>query len=57
MGVALLVVGVLRGGYGGLRIITLRNDEGLLVGLMPLMLRRNRLGLGQLMFLATGVSD
>jgi hypothetical protein len=57
VGVALLVVGVLRGGYGGLRIITLRNDEGLLVGLMPLMLRRNRLGLGQLMFLATGVSD
>ena len=45
-----------RGGYG-LRIITLRNDEGLLVGLMPLMLRRNRLGFGRLMFLGTGMSD
>jgi CelD/BcsL family acetyltransferase involved in cellulose biosynthesis len=44
------------GGYG-LRIITLRNAEGLLVGLLPLMLRRNRLGFGRLMFLGTGMSD
>jgi CelD/BcsL family acetyltransferase involved in cellulose biosynthesis len=44
------------GGYG-LRIITLRNDEGLLVSLLPLMLRRNRLGFGRLTFLGTGLSD
>src|SRR4051794_33723071 len=40
-----------------LRIIALRNGEGLLVSLLPLMLRRNRLGFGRLMFLGTGMSD
>src|SRR5215211_516254 len=36
-------------GSYGLRLITLRNADGLLVGLLPLMVRR-RLGFGRLLF-------
>jgi CelD/BcsL family acetyltransferase involved in cellulose biosynthesis len=39
-----------------LRLITLRNDEGLLVGLLPLMLER-KLGFGRLLFVGTGPTD
>ena len=39
-------------GYG-LRLVTVRNDEGLLVGIIPLMLERRR-GFGRLLFLGTG---
>jgi len=39
-----------------LRLITVRSDEGLLVGIMPLMLER-RWGLGKLLFVGTGLGD
>jgi CelD/BcsL family acetyltransferase involved in cellulose biosynthesis len=38
-----------------LRLITVRGEDGLLVGLIPLMLGR-RWGFGQLLFIATGQS-
>jgi CelD/BcsL family acetyltransferase involved in cellulose biosynthesis len=45
--------------YGGdyeLRLITVRNDAGPLVGLAPLMLDR-RWGFGRLLFMGTGITD
>jgi CelD/BcsL family acetyltransferase involved in cellulose biosynthesis len=39
-----------------LRLITLRNNEGLLVGIMPLMLERRR-RLGKLLFIGTGQTN
>jgi CelD/BcsL family acetyltransferase involved in cellulose biosynthesis len=45
--------------YGGgyeLRLITVRGEGGLLVGVIPLMLER-RWGLGRLLFVGTGPSD
>ena len=39
-----------------LRLITVRDDEGLLIGLAPLMLER-RLGLRKLLFVGTGPTD
>jgi hypothetical protein len=39
-----------------LRLITVRSEDGLLVGLLPLMLER-RGGLGRLLFVGTGVTD
>jgi CelD/BcsL family acetyltransferase involved in cellulose biosynthesis len=39
-----------------LRLITVRSDEGLLIGLAPLMLER-RLGLRKLLFVGTGPTD
>jgi hypothetical protein len=39
-----------------LRLITVRNPRGLLVGIIPLMLER-RWGLGRLLFVGTGISD
>jgi CelD/BcsL family acetyltransferase involved in cellulose biosynthesis len=42
-------------GYG-LRLITVRNGEGLLVGILPLMLKR-RWGFGKLLFVGTGQTD
>jgi CelD/BcsL family acetyltransferase involved in cellulose biosynthesis len=39
-----------------LRLVTVRNDEGLLVGILPLMLER-RAGFGRLLFVGTGISD
>ncbi len=45
--------------YGGgyeLRLITVRGEGGLLVGVIPLMLER-RWGLGRLLFVGTGISD
>jgi hypothetical protein len=39
-----------------LRLITVRSGDGLLVGLLPLMLER-RWGLGRLLFVGTGLSD
>src|SRR5687767_6567764 len=39
-----------------LRIVTLRDSEGLLVGLLPLMLERRR-GLGVLLFIGTRRND
>ena len=39
-----------------LRLVTLRNDKGLLVGIIPLMLER-RMGLGKLLFVGTGLTD
>jgi CelD/BcsL family acetyltransferase involved in cellulose biosynthesis len=42
-------------GYG-LRLITVRNDDSLLVGILPLMLKR-RWGFGKLLFVGTGQTD
>jgi len=39
-----------------LRLITMRNDEGLLIGIIPLMLERRR-GFGRLLFVGTGPTD
>src|SRR5829696_6015787 len=39
-----------------LRLITVRDDEGLLIGLAPLMLKR-RLGFRRLLFVGTGPTD
>ncbi len=39
-----------------LRLVTVRNDEGLLIGLFPLMLERRR-GFGRLLFVGTGPTD
>ena len=39
-----------------LRLITVRNDEGLLIGLAPLMLQR-KLGFRKLLFVGTGPTD
>ena len=39
-----------------LRLITARDDEGLLIGLAPLMLERG-LGLRKLLFVGTGLTD
>jgi CelD/BcsL family acetyltransferase involved in cellulose biosynthesis len=39
-----------------LRLVTIRDGGGFLVGLMPLMLER-RLGLGRLLFVGTGLTD
>jgi CelD/BcsL family acetyltransferase involved in cellulose biosynthesis len=39
-----------------LRLVAVRDDEGLLVGLMPLMLER-RMGFGRLLWIGTGLSD
>lgn len=39
-----------------LRLITTRDDAGLLVGLIPLMLERRR-GFGKLLFIGTGITD
>jgi CelD/BcsL family acetyltransferase involved in cellulose biosynthesis len=39
-----------------LQLVTVRNDEGLLVGIFPLMLER-RAGFGRLLFIGTGLSD
>jgi CelD/BcsL family acetyltransferase involved in cellulose biosynthesis len=39
-----------------LRLITMRDDTGLLVGLIPLMLER-RGGFGRLLFIGTGITD
>jgi len=39
-----------------LRLVTIRNNEGLLVGIMPLMLERKRV-LGRLLFIGSGPSD
>ena len=39
-----------------LRLITVRNGEGLLVGVLPLMLKR-RWGFGRLLFIGTGQTD
>jgi CelD/BcsL family acetyltransferase involved in cellulose biosynthesis len=39
-----------------LRLVTLRNEKGLLVGLIPLMLERRR-GFGRLLFIGTGPTD
>ena len=39
-----------------LRLITVRNGEGLLVGILPLMLKR-RWGFGKLLFVGTGQTD
>jgi CelD/BcsL family acetyltransferase involved in cellulose biosynthesis len=47
------------GSYGEcyeLRLVAVRNDEGLLVGLVPLMLER-RMGFGRLLWIGTGPSD
>jgi CelD/BcsL family acetyltransferase involved in cellulose biosynthesis len=40
-----------------LRLITVRSEESLLVGVVPLMLERRRWGLGKLLFVGTGLSD
>jgi CelD/BcsL family acetyltransferase involved in cellulose biosynthesis len=39
-----------------LRLVTMRNASGLLVGLVPLMLERRR-GFGRLLFIGTGLTD
>jgi CelD/BcsL family acetyltransferase involved in cellulose biosynthesis len=39
-----------------LRLITVRNESGVLVGIVPLMLKR-RWGLGRLLFVGTGITD
>jgi CelD/BcsL family acetyltransferase involved in cellulose biosynthesis len=39
-----------------LRLLTMRDDAGLLVGIMPLMLER-KLGLRRLLFIGTGQTD
>ena len=39
-----------------LRLVTVRSDEGTLVGIMPLMLERRR-GFGKLLFVGTGLTD
>jgi CelD/BcsL family acetyltransferase involved in cellulose biosynthesis len=39
-----------------LRLVTVRDDKGLLVGLVPLMLER-KLGFGRLLWIGTGLSD
>ena len=39
-----------------LRLVTLRNEKGLLVGLIPLILERRR-GFGRLLFIGTGPTD
>jgi CelD/BcsL family acetyltransferase involved in cellulose biosynthesis len=39
-----------------LRLITMRNDEGLLIGILPLIVERRR-GFRRLLFVGTGVSD
>ena len=39
-----------------LRLVTLRNEKGLLVGLIPLILERRR-GFGRLLFIGTGQTD
>ena len=39
-----------------LRLIAVRSEEGLLVGIVPLMLQR-RWGFGRLLFIGTGISD
>jgi CelD/BcsL family acetyltransferase involved in cellulose biosynthesis len=39
-----------------LRLLTVRNGEGLLVGIIPLMLERRR-GLGRMLFIGTGLTD
>ncbi|MGH3148196.1 MAG: GNAT family N-acetyltransferase, partial [Rubrobacter sp.] len=39
-----------------LRLVTLRDEAGLLVGLIPLMLERRR-GFGRLLFVGTGITD
>jgi CelD/BcsL family acetyltransferase involved in cellulose biosynthesis len=38
------------------RLVTVRDDEGLLVGLVPLMLER-KMGFGRLLWIGTGLSD
>ncbi len=40
----------------GLRLVTVRSEDGLLVGLLPLMIER-RGGLGRLLFIGTGITD
>ncbi|MBA3474890.1 MAG: GNAT family N-acetyltransferase [Rubrobacter sp.] len=39
-----------------MRLVTVRDEEGLLVGVLPLMLER-RAGFGRLLFVGTGLSD
>jgi CelD/BcsL family acetyltransferase involved in cellulose biosynthesis len=39
-----------------LRLITVRNESGVLVGIVPLMLKR-RWGFGRLLFVGTGITD
>src|SRR5215207_7462131 len=39
-----------------LRLVTIRNEEGLLVGILPLMLERRRT-LGKLLFIGSGPTD
>src|SRR5215212_9485023 len=43
-------------GSYGLRLVTVREGSGLLVGLLPLMLEQ-RLGFGRLQFIGSGVTD
>ena len=44
------------GEHYGLRLVTARDEEGLLVGIIPLMLERSR-GLRKLLFIGTGPTD
>jgi len=44
------------GEHYGLRLVTARDEEGLLVGIIPLMLERRR-GLRKLLFIGTGPTD
>ncbi len=56
VGLALLLVEVLRGEDYELRLVTVRDGRGLLVGVALLMLER-KLGLGRLLFVGTGPTD
>jgi CelD/BcsL family acetyltransferase involved in cellulose biosynthesis len=40
-----------------LRLVTIRNDEGLLVGILPLMLERRGRAFGRLLFIGSGPTD
>ena len=57
MEVAVLLVGVLRGGGYELRLITVRNPRGLLVGVFPFMVEYRSVYAGRLLFVGTGLSD